>query len=677
MPGAHPRPPRGRADIGTDADADAGTDAAATAGIDRRVFLRGSVGVSAGLIAAPAVVAWPATASASTLTAPTATATTAAPAATAATNASAAFVDAYTTNVLGNLTSETNAAVHILDGFARVWKTGAAWDTGTPLMPEVLRANMRYCARVTRRRTDAEARTAFVHDRQHQSYAVIAGLGPLADLYRSGAKAVTGITSAPDGIPAGRINDTLPADAPAGSALGAGSHSSDLGKVAELVDTVRGPFASSNPSKLAYQYPRPWRMTEGSRIVATGANDELGFPVYESDVVVVPQLLRQRGTDPADDGGFTSGHTNAFYLAALSLAYAVPERFQELVARASELAHTRVVSGMHSTVDVVGGRVLATALAAAALADPANAGLKAAARAQAAAYFQERTGSTADTLYAYAHAAGPDTDPYADRAANRAAVEPRLTYVLPKRAAHGAHDRMSVPKGAEVLLETRLPYLSAAQRREVLRTTALPAGYVLLDGFEKWGRLNLFAAADGYGAFDADAHVTLDAAAGGFGAADTWRNDIGGRGGLVKRGSGTLCLAGDNAYTGGTALEEGVLATASASALGHGDVRVGGGTLRVASPLRVRGAYAQASGTTLEVTLTGSGAPALTVDRRVLLDRGGRLVVHLAGSYRPRRGTTLPVIETRSLRGRFAEVVVNGAHTKPVFTSRGLSIHIP
>ncbi|WAU83950.1 phosphatase PAP2 family protein [Streptomyces sp. Qhu-G9] len=640
MPGVHPRPPRGRA------------------GIDRRVFLRSSVGVSAGLIAAPAVVAWPATASAATA---------------AATNTSAAFVDSYTTNVVTNLTSETNAAVHILDGFARIWKTGTAWNTGTPLMPEVLRANMRYCARVTRRRTDAEARTAFVQDRQHQSYAVIAGLGPLAGLYRSGAKAVTGITSAPDGVPAGRINDAIPADAPAGSALGAGSYTSDLGKVAELVDTVRGPFASSNPSKLGYQYPRPWRMNEDSEVVDTGRTDDQSFPVYESDVVVVPQLLRQRGTDPADDGGFTSGHTNAFYLAALAMGYAVPERFQELVARASELAHTRIVAGMHSTMDVVGGRVLSTALAAAALADPKNAGLKAAARAQAAAYFQEHTGTTADTLYAYAHSAGRDTDPYADRAVNRAAVKPRLTYVLPKRR---AHDRMTVPKGAEVLLETRLPYLSAAQRREVLRTTALPAGYVLLDGFEKWGRLNLFAAADGYGAFDADVHVTLDAAAGGFAAADTWRNDIGGRGALVKRGSGTLTLTGDNEYSGGTTLEQGVLATASADALGCGDIRVKGGTLRAASPLRVRGSYTQASGTTLEVTLPGDGDPALKVGRRVLLDRGSRLVLRLDGSHRPRRGTVLPVIETRALQGRFAGITVDGFHTEPVFTSRGLSVRL-
>lgn len=105
-----------------------------------------------------------------------------------------------------------------------------------------------------------------------------------------------------------------------------------------------------------------------------------------------------------------------------------------------------------------------------------------AARAQAAAYFQQQTGTTADTLYAYAHAAGVDTDPYADRSANARALRPRLTYVLTR---YGRSGGLRVPKGAEVLLETRLPYLDAAQRREVLRTTALPSGYVLLDGFDQ------------------------------------------------------------------------------------------------------------------------------------------------------------------------------------------------
>lgn len=274
----------------------------------------------------------------------------------------------------------------------------------------------------------------------------------------------------------------MPADAPAGSALGAGSYDSELGKVAKLVDTVRGPFASGNPAKFAFQYPRPWRMNEDSEVVDTGKKDALGYPVYDSEVVVATQLLRQRSEDPKEDGGFPSGHTNAFHLAGLAYAYAVPERFQELVTRAFELSHTRIMSGMHSTVDVIGGRIMATALTAATLADPANAELKAAARAQALAYFTQKTGTTPDTLYDFAHADAGDG--YADREANARTVGPKLTYVLPRR---GRKDPLTVPKGAEALLETRLPYLDAAQRREVLRTTALPSGYVLLDGFEQWG----------------------------------------------------------------------------------------------------------------------------------------------------------------------------------------------
>ncbi|MFJ2960792.1 phosphatase PAP2 family protein [Streptomyces collinus] len=623
--------------------------------LNRRGFLRTSLGGSAALVAAPTLVGWLGAADAKAATAP------------------AAFVDDYKTNVLANLTPETNAVVRILGGMAEVWKTGAAWNTGTPLRPEVLRANMRYCAAVTGARTEAQAREAFVYDRQHQSYAMIAGLGPLSGLYKAGAKAVTSITSAPDTTPPTTISDSVPADAPAGSALGAGSYASDLGLVAKLVDTVRGPFASGNPGKYAFQYPRPWRMNEDSEVVDTGRTDELDYPVYESDVVVVRQLLRQRSTSPVDDGGFPSGHTNAFHLAGLAFAYAVPERFQELVTRAFELSHTRIMSGMHSTVDVIGGRIMATALTAAALADPANAELKAAARAQALSYFTQRTGTTADTLYDYAHPGAGDA--YADRDANARSVGHRLTYVLPRR---GRKDPLTVPKGAEVLLETRLPYLTAAQRCEVLRTTALPSGYVLLDGFEQWGRLNLFAAADGYGAFDQDVTVTLDAAAGGFHAADSWRNDIEGDGGLAKRGSGTLTLTGHNRYHGGTVVEDGVLVAGSPNALGEGDVRVTGGTLRADKVLRVRGSYVQDGESTLELLLRRNHGPAVTVSRRVLLGRGSVLSLRLDPERPPVAGTTLPVLSAAQLRGRFDRVELDSETllAVPVHTADGLSVRL-
>ncbi|UUZ87083.1 hypothetical protein LJK88_40535 [Paenibacillus sp. P26] len=56
----------------------------------------------------------------------------------------------------------------------------------------------------------------------------------------------------------------------------------------------------------------------------------------------------------------------------MAMAYAVPERYQESLTRASELGNNRIVAGMHSPLDVMGGRVMATALAVAILSDPSN-----------------------------------------------------------------------------------------------------------------------------------------------------------------------------------------------------------------------------------------------------------------------------------------------------------------
>ncbi|MFG3341149.1 phosphatase PAP2 family protein [Glycomyces sp. NPDC048151] len=566
-----------------------------------------------------------------------------------------AFVDTYSTNTTANTTAETNAAVRALSGMEDLWQTGSAWNNGTVVDEDALGDNVEHCAEVTANRTDAEAKQAFIFDRQHQSYSAIGGLGPLEAVYKSGAKAVTAITSAPDGVPAGPISDSVPADAPAGSANGSGATDSALGKVAQLVNAVRGDFTSSNPSKFAYQYPRPWRMNGDSAIVETGGIPVLGVPDYESEVKVAPQLLRQRSTKPADDGGFPSGHTNAAWLAAFALAYAVPERYQELITRASEVGDSRIAAGMHSPVDVIGGRVLGTALAAATLYNPVNAELKAAARAQAVEYFTSVTGVSADELFSYAHREGVDTDQYADREANRAAHTPRLTYILERGRSDAA---MTVPKGAEVLLETRLPYLDAEQRREVLRTTALKAGYPILDGPENWGRLDLFTAADGYGRFDGDLTVAMDAAKHGFHAADTWRNDIGGTGRLTKAGTGTLTLTGDNSYSGGTVVQEGVLRAASASALGKGGATVTGGALDVAAPQLELRALAL-SNATLQVSLNDEGEPALEVEKQVTLDAGAVLKIALDPQRPPAAGVELPVIKAKEVKGTFAEVVLD------------------
>ena len=423
-----------------------------------------------------------------------------------------------------------------------------------------------------------------------------------------------------------------------------------------LVNTLRGSFSSGNPSKAAYQYPRPWRMNEDSVVVDTGTIDEFGYPVYDSPVVVAAQLLRQRSTTPADDGGFPSGHTNAFHLAALASAYAIPERFQELVTAAFDLAETRIVAGMHSPVDVIGGRILATALAAAILNDPANAALKTAARDQARSYLTAQVG---EDLFRYAHSGDQTSDAYADRCANERLVTPKLTYDLPRARERAA---MVVPKGAEVLLETRHPYLSAAQRREVLRTTAVGGGWPLLDGPEAWGRLDLFAAADGYGAFDRDVLVTMDGAAGGFAAADSWRNDIGGRGGLVKAGTGILTLTGTNGYRGGTTVAAGTVVAASPHALGRGDVTVRSGSLVVAADLIVGGDCRLRDGLLAVTVPPGHRGTPLAVGGEAVL--GGTLRV--SGEL----GRDLTVLRARRVHGRFARVLAPAGVRATVSYSR-------
>jgi autotransporter-associated beta strand protein len=650
--------------------------------MNRRSLLRNAAAASAGLIIAPRILDGRAAAAVS-----------AAPS--SASYPLLPFIDNYKTNVSADLSFAANAAVEILSGFSELWQTGTAWNNGVAIDKEALYANMVHSVWVTSKRTEDEAKESFIVDRQDQSYDMIAGLGPLASYYYSGALAVTSITSAPDGTPSTTINDTVPAGAPAGSMTGAGNPSSALGAVVTLVNTLRGNYSSSNPSKNTFQYPRPWRMNDDSQVIDTGKVDQYGFPVYESDVVVAPQLLLQRSTTPASDGGFPSGHTNAFYLAGLAYAYAVPERFQEIIVRAMELANYRIVAGMHSSVDVIGGRILGTALAAAILSDPANASVKAAARTTALSYFESATGSA--DLFAVAHSAGPTADPYASRDRNKRLIDPWWTYVLPRRGSAGTP--MTVPAGAEVLLETRQPYLSADQRREVLRTTALPSGYPMIDGPELWGRLNLFAAADGYGAFDDDVTVVMDASAGGFSAADSWKNDISGPGALVKQGSGALTLAGDNSYRGGTVITGGTLVAASAGALGGGPVQVGAaGTLSVAlnpadpgagwfvptgqegwgrdgGPARIGGTL-EVTGT-LSVTLDAHpDGPVLSVAGDAQLDSASELVVAVSGNVGI--GTVLPVLSARLVRGTFGSVSVStsGYSAVAVYDRGGVAVRV-
>src|SRR5207237_7501321 len=177
---------------------------------------------------------------------------------------------------------------------------------------------------------------------------------------------------------------------------------------------------------------------------------------WSASVQVLPALVPAKSSTPGTDGGVTSGHSAEAMRDALAMAYAVPERFQEILSRGLELGEARIWAGMHSPLDVMSGRVLAEAVLAANLSDPANAAKKAAAVSQAHATLMAATSTTADTFLSYAQSGTVANDRFADYATNKANYLRRSTYGFAPVAATTAS--ASVPKGAEVLLETRLPY---------------------------------------------------------------------------------------------------------------------------------------------------------------------------------------------------------------------------
>ncbi|MEE7459593.1 hypothetical protein MPAR168_10430 [Methylorubrum populi] len=105
--------------------------------------------------------------------------------------------------------------------------------------------------------------------------------------------------------------------------------------------------------------------------------------------------------------------------------------------------------------------------------------------------------------------------------------------------------------GAATVLAQAFPFLTAPQLAQTFFTTATSIGPREIYG---WGLLNLGKAIDGPGAFTSTWDVDTQGFYGRF------ANDISGSGGLVKRGVGTLELAGANTYAGATTIAGGTLA---------------------------------------------------------------------------------------------------------------------
>jgi fibronectin-binding autotransporter adhesin len=129
--------------------------------------------------------------------------------------------------------------------------------------------------------------------------------------------------------------------------------------------------------------------------------------------------------------------------------------------------------------------------------------------------------------------------------------------------------------------------------------------------------------------------------------------------GLVKDGSGTQILTGANTYSGGTTIEDGVLAVGTASgttstALGAGNVMLTGGTLTTSSPntglaIDVGGNYSQGNTSTLTLNFYGANnydsLDLTTVGKTATL--GGTLnLVFNTPTFVPGKGEQFTVVTT-------------------------------
>jgi autotransporter-associated beta strand protein len=311
---------------------------------------------------------------------------------------------------------------------------------------------------------------------------------------------------------------------------------------------------------------------------------------------------------------------------------------------------------MHSAQDVVGGRIQSIA------ADVANLNSMTPAQ-RAEAYEQAQTQLMTATnssnwaqFYTLAKQPYDENDRFADLDALKKQVTTWMTYGFNQI---GQSDKVAtVPKGAEVLLETRFPYLTDEQRRVVLKSTSIVSGYPVMDDAEGYGRLNLFRAGAGYGTLNGDVNVSMNASFGGFNQYDTWSNDIDGAGKITKYGTGTLALTGENSFSGGVDLKEGSMSAQSEFALGTGDVYIHeNSSLIIASKntVKVTGNLTQLANASLNVALASTSKNSMTIGKLATLK--GNLTL-TSSSMLP--AGTYTVLSAQKIQGSFKNVTLNG-----------------
>ncbi|MGV9825752.1 phosphatase PAP2 family protein [Gordonia sp. NPDC003429] len=194
---------------------------------------------------------------------------------------------------------------------------------------------------------------------------------------------------------------------------------------------------------------------------------------------------RSRDDVLSDGSSYPSGHTASAMIRTGLLALMVPEFAPQLLARGSEAGLDRVVLGVHYPLDVIAGRMVADAAVGDRWADPRFRPLIIAAGNELRAELEWRCGAKLSVCIAH------DT-PYLTTPAALQVYRDRMGYGFTRIGSPKAP--FVVPQTAIDLVGRTHPRLSRAQRGELLRLTAAPAGHPLDDqrpGGSSWQRLDL------------------------------------------------------------------------------------------------------------------------------------------------------------------------------------------
>lgn len=294
-----------------------------------------------------------------------------------------------------------------------------------------------------------------------------------------------------------------------------------------------------------------------------------------ADFILKDQFLRGRPKDVLENSqyiknyqsikgsSFPSGHTWDGYETAMGMSLVFPERGSEIISRALQYGESRVVLRAHFPTDTIASRIGNYYYLSKMLEDDTL-----------ATTFFELSGDIRKQVEASKLCSGTlrscleaQDSPLTDTQAKENYSLGYYNQMLARDAVVLAPEH--IPQQAGALLRFRFPYLKSPEWRQILASTAYPSNSLAGWTFDannpnaNWGLINLPRAFGGptyfYENFTVNQNPDSDLDLAGFSQVDTWKENIGGPGGLIKEGSGTLILTGNNTFGGGIDLNQGTL----------------------------------------------------------------------------------------------------------------------